>query len=129
MSLLLHPTHSFYLLFVYFCLQIFFLQLPYLALVTEALKLVDIHFRVISSLQEIIVEVYEDGPSDHIRRKMESHGWTISIAEYVEEEDLDRNFSDFEDDDYGYDSGGDDGDDDDNYDIDNDSDFWRRVAD
>ena len=25
-------------------------------------------------LQEIMVEVYEDGPSDRIRRKMESHG-------------------------------------------------------
>jgi len=49
--------------------------------VTEALKLVNTHFRGLSSLEEIIVEVYEDGPSDHIRRKMESHGWTISVAE------------------------------------------------
>jgi len=96
--------------------------------VTEALKLVNTHFRAISSLQEIIVEVYKDGPSDHIRRKIESHGWTISITEYVEEEDFDRSFSDFEYDDYGYDSGGDD-DDNDTYDIDNDSDFWRRAAD
>ena len=96
--------------------------------VTEALKLVNAHFRAISSLQEIIVEVYEDGPSDHIRREMESHGWTISIAEYVEEEDFDRSFSDLEYNGYGYDSGGSD-DDDENYDIDNDSDFWRRAAD
>lgn len=66
--------------------------------VIEALKLVNTHFRAILSLQEIIVEVYEDGPSDHIRRKMESHGWTISIAEYVEE-DFDRSFSDFGNDD------------------------------
>jgi hypothetical protein len=95
--------------------------------VTEALKLVNTHFRAISSLQEIIVEVYEDGPSDHIRRKMESHGWTISTTEYVKEEDFDRSFSDFEYDDYGYDGGG--GDDDDDYDIDNDSDFWRRAGD
>ena len=96
--------------------------------VTEALKLVNTHFRAISSLQKIVVEVYEDGPSDHIRREMESHGWTISIAERVEEEDFDRSFSDFEDDDYGYDRGGDDNDDDD-YDVDNDSDYWRRAAD
>lgn len=86
--------------------------------VTEALKLVNTRFRAISSLQEIIVEVYEDGPSDCLRRKMESHGWTISTTENVEEED-------FEHDDYGYDSGGDDDDDvdDDDYDIDSDSDF------
>jgi len=70
--------------------------------------------------------LYEDGPSDHIRRKIESHGWTISITEYVEEEDFDRSFSDFESDDYGYNSGRDT---DDNYDIDNDSDFWRRAGD
>ena len=95
--------------------------------VTEALKLVNTHFRAISSLQEIIVEVYDDGPSDHIRRKMESHGWTISTTECVEE-DLDRSFSDFESDVNGYDTGGDD-DDSDDYDVDNDSDFWRRVAD
>ena len=92
---------------------------------TEALKLVDTHFRAISSLQEIIIEVYEEGPSDHIRRKIESHGWTISIKEYVEEEAFDRSFSDFEYDDYGCDGGGDNN----NYDIDNDSDFWRRAGD
>ena len=93
--------------------------------VTEALRLVNTHFRAISFLQEIIVEVYEDGPSDHIRRKRQGHGWTMSVAEYMEEENFDRGFSDFEYDDYGYDSNGDD----DNYDIDNDSDFWRRAAD
>jgi hypothetical protein len=95
---------------------------------TEVLELVDTRFRAILPLQEIIVEVYGDGPSDHIRRRMKSHGWTISIIEYVEEEDWDRSFSDFDYDDYGYgdDSGGNDYDD---YDIDNDSDFWRRVGD
>ncbi|KAI4199390.1 MAG: hypothetical protein LQ348_001890 [Seirophora lacunosa] len=91
---------------------------------TEALKLADTHFRAFPSLHEIIVEVYEDGPSDHIRRETESHGWTISTTEYVEEEDFDRSFSDFGSDDYGSDSG-----DDDDYDIDNDSDFWRRARD
>jgi hypothetical protein len=95
-------------------------------IVTEALTLVNTRFRAISSLQDIIVEVYEDGPSDDIRRKMENHGWTISTTEYVEEWGSDRSFGDFEDDSdhyYGYD------DDNDAYDIDNDSDFWRRAAD
>ena len=41
----------------------------------EALALVNTHFRAILSLQEIIVEVYEDGLSDHARRVMKSHGW------------------------------------------------------
>ncbi|KAI3323876.1 hypothetical protein HD806DRAFT_495831 [Xylariaceae sp. AK1471] len=95
---------------------------------TEALELVDTHFRAITSLQEIILEAYEDGPSGYIRQRMKSHGWTISTIEFVEE-DWGRSFSDFDDDDYGYgyDYGGDNGDDD--YDIDNDSDFWRRAAD
>ena len=64
-------------------------------IVTEALKLVNTRFRAISSLQEIIVEVY-DGPSDHIRREMESHGWTISTTHYVEREDFDGGFGGFE---------------------------------
>jgi hypothetical protein len=100
--------------------------LDYPKIVAEALALVDARFRAISSLQEIIVEVYEDGPSDHIRREMKNHGWTISATEYVEESDFDRSFSDIEDDDYRYDdddSGGDD------YGIDDDSDFWRRAGD
>ena len=68
--------------------------------------------------------MYEDGPSGHIRREMESHGLTISIAEYAEEEDFDRSSIDFECDDYRYDSDGDNDDEDDNnYDIENDSDL------
>ena len=35
-------------------------------IVTEALKLVDTRFKAISSLQEIIVRVYKDGPSGYI---------------------------------------------------------------
>lgn len=93
---------------------------------TKALKLVNTHFKGLSSLQEIIIEVYEDGASDYLRRELESHGWTISIAEYVEE-DFGRGLSDFEDDGHGYDSRGDD--DDNNDDIDNSSDFWRRAGD
>lgn len=49
--------------------------------------------------------MYEDGPSDHIRREMESHGWTIS-AKHVEEEAFDMSFGDneqdHEDDNYGF---------------------------
>lgn len=96
---------------------------------TKALELVDTRFRDISSLQEIILEVYKDGPSDYIRREMEGHGWTIRTTEYVEEDpepDWDGGLSDF-DDDYNYSQGDDD--DADDYDIDNDSDFWRRAAD
>lgn len=94
----------------------------------EALTLVNTRFRAISSLQDIIVEVYEDAPSDYIRRQIESHGWTISAAEYVEEwggssdYDWDR-YDDYEWDLY---------EDDDHhgeYDYEYDSDFWRRAAD
>jgi len=94
-------------------------------IVAEALALVHARFRAISSLPEIIVEVYEDGLSADIRRRTESHGWTIKVTELVEESGSDRSFGDIEDDDYRYD------DDtwDDDYDIDNDSDFWRRAGD
>jgi hypothetical protein len=51
-----------------------------LKIVAEALALVDARFGAVSSLQAIIVEVDEDGPSDHIRREMKSHGWTIKDA-------------------------------------------------
>jgi len=104
--------------------------LDHLKIVAEALALVDASFRAISSLQGIIVEVYEDGPSNHIRRKMESHGWTINVTEQVEESDFHRSFGDIEDDDYRYsDEYGNDNYGDDDYDIDNDSDFWRRAGD
>lgn len=93
----------------------------------EALELVNTHFRAISSLQEIIVKVYQDGPSDYLRKKMESHAWTISTTEHVEEEQSEEMFNDFEFDRYGSDADEDDYEDD--YDIDNDSDFWRRAGD
>ena len=60
------------------------------------------------NLEDIIVEVYEDGPSDYIRRKMENYGWIVSTIEYVEEWGSDRSFGDFEDD---WDDGDDDNDD------------------
>ena len=76
-------------------------NLEHHTVVNEALKLVDNHFRAIPSLQEIVLEVYEDGPSGHIRGKMKSHRWTLSTTENVEEEDWGRDFSDFGGDDYG----------------------------
>lgn len=103
-------------------------NLDYYNAATEVLTLVDTRFRTISSLQEIILEVYEDGPSDHLRKRMESYGWTLSTTVYVEEEDWDRRLSDVDSDDYSYDHDNS-GDDYDDYDIDNDSDFWRRAAD
>ncbi|KAL8926572.1 MAG: hypothetical protein Q9208_002899 [Pyrenodesmia sp. 3 TL-2023] len=60
--------------------------------VTEALRLVNIHFRAIPSLQGIIVEAYEDGLIDHIRLEMESHGWTIRTREYAQKKSLDDFF-------------------------------------
>ncbi|KIM99303.1 hypothetical protein OIDMADRAFT_181647 [Oidiodendron maius Zn] len=84
--------------------------LDYPKIATEALELVNTRFRAISSLQDIVVEVCEDGPSHYIRRKMESHGWTVSATEYIEELGSDKSFGDSEDDwdhdyDYGYDYG------------------------
>jgi len=91
----------------------------------ETLALVDARFRAISSLEEVVVEVYEDGPSVDIRRKMEGHGWTINVTERVEDSDSDRSFSDDNDynynysDDYGYND----------YDEMFDDDYWRRAGD
>jgi hypothetical protein len=100
-------------------------------IIGQALRLLDTRFRAISSLQEIIVKVYKDGPSDHIRREMKSLGWNISATEYVEEAGSDRFSDDIEDADYRWDDDDYDigNDDDDDYDIDNDSDFWRRAGD
>lgn len=97
--------------------------------VTEALKLVNTCFRAVPSLRRIIVEVYEDGPSDYIRRKMEDQGWTISTTQYVEKEDWEDRWGELRDyDDYSDGDHHDDHDHDD-YDIDDDSDFWRRAGD
>jgi hypothetical protein len=97
-------------------------------IVTEALNLVNVRFRTILLRQDLItVEVYEDSPSNHIRERMKSHGWTIRTTENLEEEV--RNLSDYngysDDDDCGYSD--DDGHDE--YDIDDDDDFWRRAGD
>ncbi|KAF2441479.1 hypothetical protein P171DRAFT_487940 [Karstenula rhodostoma CBS 690.94] len=98
--------------------------------VTEAFTLVDSRFRAFSALEKVIVEVYKDGASDYIRKEMEKIGWTVSETEQLVELgvefdfDWDGNLGDSDGDysleDYGYD---------DEYDIDNDSDFWRRAGD
>jgi hypothetical protein len=89
--------------------------------VSEALALVSARFRTISTLEEVIVEVDEDDLSGDIRRKMESHGWTINAIEQVEESDS-GTFSDADDYDSGYN----------HYDIFDEiylDDYWRRAGD
>lgn len=54
-------------------------------IVAKALALVDARLRIISSIQEIIVQVYEDDPSGDIKTKMERFGWAINVIEQVEE--------------------------------------------
>lgn len=65
----------------------------------------DARFRAISSLQEIVIEVYGEVPSSGIRRKMESQGWKLNVVEPVEEEewDIDRSWDNFEYDEYLFD--------------------------
>lgn len=77
-------------------------------------------------MQEIVVEVFEEGPDDHIRREMVRCGWTLRTKRYMEAEDSERDFSDLRDEDY-LRSNDDNWEDD--YDINNDSDSWRRAAD
>ncbi|KAI1243954.1 hypothetical protein MGN70_013822 [Eutypa lata] len=66
-------------------------------LVTEALKAVDTRFRAIPSLQEIVAETYDSYPNDHIRSTMESQGWKIMTAAYLEEDEFDSGWCGFED--------------------------------
>jgi hypothetical protein len=103
-------------------------NLEHFGVTSEALKLVNTRFNAISSLERIILEVYEDGPYYQARKIMKDYGWELSTITYVEDVDWERGFSDdgfdgvvSDYDDYsdGYDD----------YDIDNDSDFWRRAGD
>jgi hypothetical protein len=84
-------------------------------LVDKALALVDAQLRAILSLKEVIVEVYEDGPSADIRRKMEAYGWSMKTNGQPEEWYSDGSFGDYE---YDY-----------RYSDEYDSDFWRRADD
>ena len=92
--------------------------------VVETLALIDVDFKIISFLQKIIVEMYNDELSVDIKRKMKNYGWTISITKQAKESDIDKFFNDFENDGDDYDDNNDDYD----YDIDDDSDFWKRAA-
>ncbi|KAL3476029.1 hypothetical protein BJX99DRAFT_270834 [Aspergillus californicus] len=91
------------------------------SITAKAFRLVDARFRAISSLDKIIVEVFEDEPTFETRITMENQGWTVHVVERVEQWDSGSSFGCYEDwdDNYGYYD----------YDIDNDSDFWRRAAD
>ena len=91
---------------------------------TEALELANTHFRRIQSLDEIIVEVCEEAPSAHVRKEMESLGWTIHTPR------MDYWLGYFKLLEHGgcdSDSVGDD-DDDDNLDIGTDSDFIEKSG-
>lgn len=92
-----------------------------------ALTLVDNLFRASSSLKEVIVEMYKDEENDHVKGKMQRLGWKMRAMEHWDA--------------WGNNSLGDGGFDDrsiendyeslndDEYDIDNDSDYWRRAGD
>ncbi|ELR09274.1 hypothetical protein GMDG_03844 [Pseudogymnoascus destructans 20631-21] len=54
-------------------------------IVIEALGLVNSRLRAMPSLQDIIVEVFEDPPSDEIWEIMWNQGWTIVEMEYEED--------------------------------------------
>jgi hypothetical protein len=93
-------------------------------IVTSALSMINARFMGIASLKEVTLEVYEDAPSLDTRERMESLGWTLNVVEQEEEEEWDYDrFSGFGDDNY------DDEYSEQEYDIDDDSDFWRRAAD
>ncbi|PKY08128.1 hypothetical protein P168DRAFT_314253 [Aspergillus campestris IBT 28561] len=84
-------------------------------------------FRTLPSLQKVVVEVFEDEIDEALRQQMERYGWSVKVVnneEVTGEWDDDRScWGDYEDDDRSLDEDVDD------YDIDNDSDFWRRAAD
>ncbi|KUL83726.1 hypothetical protein ZTR_07464 [Talaromyces verruculosus] len=95
-------------------------------IITRTLSLINTRLLRFPRLQRIIIEVYDDGPSSDIRTEMDRLGWVFRTVELIEDFDYDRHFSDFDEDDYlDEDLSGDDY----SYDVDDDSDFWRRAAD
>lgn len=62
----------------------------------QALALVNERFRGISSLQNIIVEMWKTGPSESIRNEMKNHGWTFDTMEFEEELDLNSGSEDLD---------------------------------
>lgn len=96
--------------------------------VRKALALVNAYLRMGQTVEEIIAEVYEADldSSQEIKKQMSQLGWMVREIEPVgEEEDLDDNYRWEDEQDYSDDCA----DYSDEYDIDNDSDFWRRAAD
>ncbi|KFY07102.1 hypothetical protein V492_07446 [Pseudogymnoascus sp. VKM F-4246] len=70
-------------------------------IVTKALTLVNTQFRAISSLQDIIVKVFETPQYDHIRKQFEDQGWIVDSNDYDSDwnsdasgDDSDRSFID-----------------------------------
>lgn len=84
---------------------------------TKAITLVDTHFRAIPSLEEIIVEVYEDSRSGYARNEMKRRGWTITVKEWGSDFDGFYRYDGNDSYDYGYDEGYE-------YDIDSVSDYY-----
>jgi hypothetical protein len=103
--------------------------LDHYKLATEALNTVDHHFHEILSIREVVVVAYEQEPNGYIRQEMKRLGWKIMTVPHGSDSEgaiSDRN--DYDDDFHdGY--SGDNYSGDDEYDVDNDSDFWRRAAD
>ncbi|KAH8600236.1 hypothetical protein B0O99DRAFT_590614 [Bisporella sp. PMI_857] len=66
----------------------------------EALALVDACFKEISSLEELVVNVYDDAPSLDLRDEMRGRGWTVKVTEREELESVGE-FDSY--DDYNYD--------------------------
>ncbi|KAH7359749.1 hypothetical protein BKA66DRAFT_445259 [Pyrenochaeta sp. MPI-SDFR-AT-0127] len=96
----------------------------------EVIALVNSHFRAITTLREVIVDVYEDSSNDEMRRSMKSHGWKLNTIARTEDVSSDPSFSDGDFDGLYYDDNYDDSDYGHNeYDVDYDSDFWRRAGD
>jgi hypothetical protein len=68
----------------------------------EALTLVDVRFKAIPSLKEVIVNLYDEPPSDYLRKKIHKCGWTIKVTAMEESDgvgfsDDDDDYMDFED--------------------------------
>ena len=97
------------------------------------LTLVAAHFGAIESLQEVVLELFEDDPNLYTRRKMRSLGWKLKIMSPMDDEwDHYTSWDEPEDDYYFHDEDYLYGEDylyDNDYFYDDDSDFWRRAAD
>ncbi|KAJ1326877.1 hypothetical protein MN608_08325 [Microdochium nivale] len=91
------------------------------------LGLVDKRLRAISSLQHVIL-IIDEGPSEEFREEAEQLGWTVEIKESEHFEDDWRDQDAWGEEEYWHSEMSDDLYNDD-YDIEYDSDFWRRADD